>query len=91
MKKRNLFLTGLISLAMLNSCSNEESFEVAQQGDNTFSQLAIKVASANTATRSSTGHEEYGVDSEYTIQDVAVIFAIAGDVVTNVLMYFIAV
>ena len=84
MKKRNLFLTGLISLAMLNSCSNEESFEVAQQGDNTFSQLAIKVASANTATRS-TGHEEYGVDSEYTIQDVAVIFANAGDVVTNVL------
>lgn len=85
MKKRSIFLTGLISLAMLNSCSNEESFEVSQQGDVAYSQLSIKVASANTTTRTSTGHEEYGVDAEYTIQDVAVIFANESDVVTNVL------
>lgn len=82
MRTRTLFVSALLGLGMMASCSNEElegleNGQNNQNGEGTLTQIALSVSSNSATTRAeeNTGDEAYGEDSEYTIEDLIVIFA----------------
>lgn len=85
MKTKQLFFCSLTGLALLTtSCSsNDEALNGgngASNDGNTYAQIAISVANSATTRATSlegkdTGAEAYGVDAEYTVNDLTVVLA----------------
>ena len=80
MKTRTLFVTALLGLGMMASCSNDELEGVDNgqnnNGETTLTQIALTVSSnANTRVNGNTGEEQYGEEYEYTVEDLTVVFA----------------
>ena len=82
MRTRTLFVSALLGLGMMASCSNEElegleNGQDNQNGEGTLTQIALSVStnSATTRVAGNTGDEAYGEENEYTIEDLLVIFA----------------
>lgn len=82
MKTKQLFFCTLTGLALLaTSCSSND--EALNGGDGTtsegktYAQIAISVANSATtrAVAGNTGEYEYGVDAEYTVNDLTVVLA----------------
>lgn len=81
MKTRTLFVSALLGLGMMASCSNDELEGMDngqnQNGEKTLTQIALSVSTSSATTKVSgnTGDEQYGEDNEYTVEDLTVVFA----------------
>lgn len=90
MKTRTLFVTALLGLGMMTSCSNDELEGVDNgqnnNGETTLTQIALSVASSAATKAGTQGEEGYGEDNEYTINDgkLMVAFASANGIVQYV-------
>lgn len=91
MKTRTLFVSALLGLGMMASCSNEElegleNGQNQQNGEGTLTQIALSVSTSNATTRveGSTGSEVYGEDAEYKVNDLTVVFANANGIAQQV-------
>lgn len=87
---KNLFLTGLLGLGLFCSCSNEDdpANNGKLNGEQTYAQLVINVASNNTTTRAltgNTGDTNIGIESEYAVNTLKVILADQNDIVTDII------
>lgn len=87
---KNLFLTGLLGLGIFCSCSNEDdpANNGKLNGEQTYAQLVINVASNNTTTRAldgSTGGTNIGTADEYAVKNLKVILANENDIVTDII------
>ena len=80
MKTRTLFVTALLGLGMMASCSNDE-LEGVDNGQNpdgkAYAQIAINVANSATtrAIAGATGNEEPGTEAESKVSTVTVVLA----------------
>ena len=80
MKTRTLFVTALLGLGMMASCSNDElegmNNEQNNNGETTLTQIALTVSSS-AATKAATGDPDFGEENEYTIENgqLMVVFA----------------
>ena len=80
MKTRTLFVTALLGLGMMASCSNDE-LEGMNNGQNpdgkAYAQIAINVANSATtrAIAGATGSEEPGTEAESKVSTVTVVLA----------------
>ena len=80
MKTRTLFVTALLGLGMMASCSNDE-LEGMNNGQNpdgkAYAQIAINVANSATtrAIEGNTGSEQPGTESENAVSKVTVVLA----------------
>ena len=80
MKTRTLFVTALLGLGMMASCSNDE-LEGVDNGQNpdgkAYAQIAINVANSATtrAIEGNTGSEQPGTESENAVSKVTVVLA----------------
>lgn len=95
MKTKQLFFCGMTGLALLaTSCSSND--EALNGGDGTtsegktYAQIAISVANSATTRATSlegkdTGDEAYGVDAEYTVNDLTVVLADKNDIAMQVI------
>ena len=92
MRTRTLFVSALLGLGMMASCSNEEleGLENGQnQNETTYAQIAINVANSSAATKAldsnkNTGDTADGTDSENTISKITVVLA---DPTSNIAQY----
>ena len=81
MKTRTLFVTALLGLGMMASCSNDELEGVDNgqnnNGETTLTQIALSVASSATTKAGTQGETEFGEENEYTIENgkLMVVFA----------------
>lgn len=81
MKTRTLFVTALLGLGMMTSCSNDELEGVDNgqnnNGETTLTQIALSVASSATTKAGTQGETEFGEENEYTIENgkLMVVFA----------------
>lgn len=81
MKTRTLFVTALLGLGMMASCSNDELEGVDNgqnnNGETTLTQIALSVASSATTKVGTQGETEFGEENEYTIENgkLMVVFA----------------
>lgn len=82
MRTRTLFVSALLGLGMMASCTNDElegmeNGQDPQNGKGTLTQIALSVSTSNATTRvnGNTGDEVFGEDAEYKVSDLTVVFA----------------
>ena len=92
MKTKQLFICGLTGLALLTtSCSSNDEALGGGNGTsnegNAYAQIAISVANSATtrALDGNTGDDAYGVDAEYTVNDLTVVLADKNDIAMQVI------
>ena len=88
MKTRTLFVTALLGLGMMASCSNDELEGVDNgqnnNGETTLTQIALSVASS-AATKATTGDPDFGKEEEYTVNDLTVLLANENGIVQQII------
>lgn len=88
MKTRTLFVTALLGLGMMTSCSNDELEGVDNgqnnNGETTLTQIALTVSSS-AATKAGTGDPDFGKEEEYTVNDLTVLLANENGIVQQII------
>ena len=89
MKTRTLFVTALLGLGMMASCSNDELEGVDNgqnnNGETTLTQIALSVASSATTKAGTQGETEFGKEEEYTVNDLTVLLANENGIVQQII------